>query len=149
APSGGAPQPADHRGEGQVNQIRDLAECAWPAVLGAAGSPFRSASWCAALAVVLDRCAGDLGRVRRLGGARFESAVRRELPRWGVQRPCLRIIRAVLPHWVTQPVWTRTAWAPWNAPTWRSVIGAIPAPAWPIPRPGWSPSWTTSAWPPW
>jgi transposase len=80
---------------GQVNQIRDLLECAWPAVLGAAGSPFRSASWRAALAVVLDRCAGDLGRVRRLGPARFEAAVRRELPRWGGQRPCLRIIRAV------------------------------------------------------
>jgi transposase len=28
----------------QVNQIRDLLECAWPAVLGASGSPFRSAS---------------------------------------------------------------------------------------------------------
>ena len=79
----------------QVNQIRDLLECAWPAVLGAAGSPFRSASWRAALAVVLDRCAGDLGRVRRLGAARFEAAVRRELPRWGAQRPCLRFIRAV------------------------------------------------------
>ena len=80
---------------GQVNQIRDLLECAWPAVLGAAGRPFRSVSWCAALAVVLDRCAGDLARVRRLGSARFESAVRRELPRWGGQRPCLRIIGAV------------------------------------------------------
>jgi transposase len=79
----------------QVNQIRDLLECAWPAVLGASGSPFRSAAWCAALAVVLDRCAGDLGRVRRLGPVRFEAAVRRELPRWGAVRPCLRIVRAV------------------------------------------------------
>jgi hypothetical protein len=79
----------------QVNQIRDLLECAWPAVLGASGSPFRSATWCAALAVVLDRCAGDLGRVARLGPARFEGAVRRELPRWGATRPCLRIVRAL------------------------------------------------------
>jgi transposase len=79
----------------QVNQIRDLLECAWPAVLAAAGSPFRSASWRAAVAVVLDRCAGELGGVRRLGPARFEAAVRRELPRWGVTRPCLRIVRAV------------------------------------------------------
>src|SRR6266700_3471107 len=78
-----------------VNQIRDLLECAWPAVLGASGSPFRSTTWCAALAVVLDRCAGDLGRVVRLGPARFEGAVRRELPRWGATRPCLRIVRAV------------------------------------------------------
>jgi hypothetical protein len=45
--------------------------------------------------VVLDRCAGDLGRVRRLGEARFTAAVRRELPRWGTTRPCLRIVRAV------------------------------------------------------
>ena len=35
-----------------VNQVRDLAECAWPAVLAASGSPFRSVTWCAALAVV-------------------------------------------------------------------------------------------------
>ena len=80
----------------EVNQIRDLLECAWPAVLSASGSPFRSASWRAAVAVVLDRCAdGDLGRVRRLGEARFTAAVRRELPRWGAARPCLRIVRAV------------------------------------------------------
>ena len=56
---------------GQVNQVRDLLECAWPAVLAASGAPFRSASWRAAVAVVLDRCAGDLARVRRLGLARF------------------------------------------------------------------------------
>ena len=36
----------------QDGQIRDLLECAWPAVLGASGSPFRSVTWCAALAVV-------------------------------------------------------------------------------------------------
>ena len=79
----------------EVNRIRDLLECAWPAVLGAAGVPFRPASWRAALAVVLDRCAGDLARVRRLGLDRFTVAVRRELPRWGAARPCLRIVRAV------------------------------------------------------
>jgi transposase len=80
---------------GEVNQVRDLLECAWPAVLGAAGKPFRSATWCAAVTVVLARCAGDLARVRRLGPARFEAAVRRELPRWDATRPCLRIVRAV------------------------------------------------------
>jgi transposase len=80
---------------GQVNQVRDLLECAWPAVLGASGSPFRSATWCAAVAVTLNRCAGDLATVRRLGPSRFEAAVRRELPRWDATRPCLRIVRAV------------------------------------------------------
>jgi len=43
----------------QASQIRDLLECAWPAVLSTSRSPFRSASWCAALAVTLDRCAGE------------------------------------------------------------------------------------------
>ena len=93
-----------------VNQIRDLADCAWPAVLAASGSPFRSVTWCAALAVVLDRCAGDLARVRRLGLDRFTAAVRRELPRWSGSRPRLRIIRAVFaalpdPAGVTAHLW--------------------------------------------
>jgi hypothetical protein len=35
-------------------------------------------TWCASLAVVLDRCAWDLGRVRRGGLDRFTAAVRRE-----------------------------------------------------------------------
>src|SRR5215469_18127367 len=78
-----------------VNQVRDLLECAWPAVLQASPAPFRSATWCAAVIVALDRSAGDLARVRRIGPARFEAAVRRELPRWDATRPCLRIVRAV------------------------------------------------------
>ena len=78
-----------------VNQIRDLLECAWPAVLDTSGAPFRSATWRAAVSVALDRCAGDLARVRRLGIDRFTAAVRRELPQWDATRPCLRIVRAV------------------------------------------------------
>jgi len=80
---------------GQVNQVRDLLECAWPAVLGASGAPFRSATWCAAVSVALERSCGDLARVRRLGLDRFTVAVRRELARWDATRPCLRIVRAV------------------------------------------------------
>ena len=78
-----------------MNQVRDLLECGWPAVLDASGAPFRSAPWCAAVSVALDRSCGDLARVHRLGPARFEAAVRRELPQWGATRPCLRIVRAV------------------------------------------------------
>ena len=78
-----------------VNQVRDLLECAWPAVLDASPAPFRSASWRAAVAVALDRARGDLARVRRLGLDRFTAAVRAELPRWDATRPCLRIVRAV------------------------------------------------------
>ena len=79
----------------QVQQMRDLLECVWPAGLDASPAPFRAKSWCAAMAVVLDRCHGDLPSVRRLGLARFTTAVRRELPRWGATRPCLRIVAAV------------------------------------------------------
>ena len=76
-----------------VNQIRDLAECAWPAVLAASPSPFRSVTWCAALAVVPGPVrrgpepgpAAGPGPVYR-GGAAGAAPV-------GGKRPCLRIIR--------------------------------------------------------
>ncbi|MGZ4613214.1 MAG: transposase [Kineosporiaceae bacterium] len=68
---------------------------AWPAVLEAAAQPLKSATWRAGLEVVLSRAGGDLARVRRLGPARCEAAVRKHLPRWGRSRPCLRIVRAV------------------------------------------------------
>ena len=129
----------------EVNQIRDLLECAWPAVLAASGSPFRSVTWCAALAVVLDRCAGDLRRVRRLGPDRFTAAVRRELPRWGGIRPACGSSGLSSLRWPTRPGSSRTARARWNARTWRWATGGTPAPGSPIPRPGWSRSWMTSA----
>jgi transposase len=77
----------------QVRQIRDLLECVWPAALETANYPFRSKTWPAALWVILDRDGGDLARTRRLGLARFENAVRREINKRGGQRPCLRIVR--------------------------------------------------------
>ncbi|HYO17684.1 MAG TPA: IS110 family transposase [Dermatophilaceae bacterium] len=76
-----------------VQQIRDLLECVWPASLDAAKQPFKSSTWVAALAVVINRDGGDLDRTRRLGPARFQRAVRREVIRRGGQRPCLRIVR--------------------------------------------------------
>jgi transposase len=78
-----------------VQQLRDLLECVWPAVLSTCVRQFDSTTWCAALAVVLDRCNGRPERLTRLGAARFEAAVRRELPRWGGQKPWRRIIAAV------------------------------------------------------
>jgi len=77
----------------QVQQMRALLECVWPAALTTARQPFRSSTWTAAMGVVLRRDAGDLARTRRLGLARLESAVRREITRRGKQRPCLRIVR--------------------------------------------------------
>src|SRR5215469_3746124 len=79
----------------QVQQMRDLLECAWPAVLDTARQPFRSATWVAALSVIAGRDGGDLARTRRLGLQRLEHAVRREVTRRGKHRPCLRIARSV------------------------------------------------------
>jgi transposase len=79
----------------QAQQMRDLLECVWPAVLETAKRPFRSRTWAAALTVVLDRDGGDLARTRRLGPARFTSQVRKEVLRWGGTKPCLRIVRKV------------------------------------------------------
>lgn len=83
------------RSTAAVLQVQDLLGLAWPAVLAAAADPFRSSTWLAALAVVLDRCDGRPEVVARLGQDRFAAAVRRELPRWGAARPCGRIVRAV------------------------------------------------------
>lgn len=43
--------------------------------------------------VILERDGGDFTRTRRLGLARFETAVRREIVKRGGQKPCLRIVR--------------------------------------------------------
>jgi transposase len=78
-----------------VQQMRDLLECAWPAALDTARQPFRSATWTGSLLVVAGRDGGDFTRTRRLGAARFEQAVRREITRHGRQKPCLRIVRGM------------------------------------------------------
>ena len=78
-----------------VQQLRDLLECAWPAVLATAAQPFEAKNWCAAVAVVLDRANGHPERLTRLGQKRFEAAVPRELPRWGGQRGWQAIIAAM------------------------------------------------------
>jgi transposase len=76
----------------EIQQIRALLECVWPAALETAQQPFRSKTWTAALHIVCDRDGGDLTRTRRLGAARFEQAVRREILKRGGQRPCRRIV---------------------------------------------------------
>jgi len=80
---------------GHIQQIRALLECVWPAALDTARQPFRSKTWVAAMTVICDRDGGQLARTRRLGSARFERAVRREITRRGGQKPSLRILRAL------------------------------------------------------
>jgi transposase len=77
----------------QIQQMRALLECVWPASLGTAKQPFRSRTWSAAMSVICERDGGDLDRTRRLGQARFEHALRREITRRGGQKPSLRIAR--------------------------------------------------------
>ena len=77
----------------QIQQIRDLLECVWPAAIETARQPFRSQTWAAAMTLIVDRDGGDLDRTRRLGWDRFERALRREIARRGGQRPSLRIAR--------------------------------------------------------
>jgi transposase len=77
----------------QVQQMRALLECVWPAALQTARQPFRSSTWTAAIGVMVHRDGGDLARTRRLGLTRWESAVRREIIRRGKQKPCMPIVR--------------------------------------------------------
>ncbi|MBU3067225.1 IS110 family transposase [Nocardia sp. NEAU-G5] len=77
----------------QIQQIRALLECVWPAALETARQPFRSRTWIAALQVICGRDGADFGRTRRLGLARLERLTTAEVTRAGGQRPCLRIAR--------------------------------------------------------
>ena len=77
----------------QVQQMRALLECVWPAALDTAKQPFRSRTWAVAMSVICDRDGGDFGRTQRLGVARFEQLVRREILHRGGQKPSLRIAR--------------------------------------------------------
>src|SRR6266702_1309173 len=60
-------------------QLRDLLEVAWPAVLAAAADPMESATWLACLQAALARCDGDLAAVRALGQDAFTAQARAEL----------------------------------------------------------------------
>lgn len=71
-------------------QLRDLLECVWPAVLAAASDPLDSITWRAAMAVSCDPA-----EIVAMGFDGFGDAVTGELDRWGGQRRNLRILRAI------------------------------------------------------
>jgi transposase len=71
-------------------RLRDLLECAWPAVLATAADPLDAITWRAAMAV-----STDPDRIVAMGFDAFAAAVREELPRWGGTRRNLRILRAI------------------------------------------------------
>ena len=87
----------------QLQQIRDLLECVWPAALQAAQQPFRSRTWTAAPWVIVGRDHGEFDRTRRLGAARFEQAVRREIIRRGAQNHADGSPASCSPPWPIRP----------------------------------------------
>jgi transposase len=78
-----------------MQQLRDLLEVAWPAVLGAAGDPMASATWLACLTVALAGGDGDLDVAHASGQPAFLDAARAGLGAWGATRICTRIAAAV------------------------------------------------------
>lgn len=76
-------------------QLRDLLEVAWPAVLTAAADPLESATWLACLQVALQRCDGDLAGVHALGQDTFTAQARAALAAFGAKRICQRIATGV------------------------------------------------------
>jgi transposase len=75
-------------------QLRDLLECACPALVAAARQPLDSRSWRAATTVALDHWQGQPGGIG-LDLAAFTARVTGQLPRWGTRRPYRPIIAAV------------------------------------------------------
>lgn len=70
--------------------LRDLLECAWPAVLRAAADPLEAVTWRAAMSV-----STHPGQIAALSFADFAAAVTAHLPGWGGQRRNHRILRAI------------------------------------------------------
>src|SRR5690349_5600675 len=70
------------RGVAAREQLRDLLECAWPAVLGAAADPLESLTWRAALGVP-----ADPGVVAAMSEQEFGAALRDQLVALGGTRP--------------------------------------------------------------
>jgi transposase len=71
-------------------QLRDLLECVWPAVLKTAAKPLNSLTWRAAMAVSVDPAA-----IVAVGWDAFAAAVAGELGRWGGKRRNLTVLRAI------------------------------------------------------
>jgi transposase len=78
-----------------VLRVRDFLSAATAAVT-AAGDPFKSMTWLAALEVATSRCGGDPARLAAAGEEEFLALVRDAVPGWGTSRPDRRIARKVL-----------------------------------------------------
>lgn len=71
-------------------QLRDLLECVWPAVLRTAAKPLEATTWRAAMAVSCDPA-----EIAAMGYDAFAASVGAELARWGGKRRSHRILQAI------------------------------------------------------
>jgi transposase len=82
-----------------VLRIRDALSVAWPSVLTAAGYPFGSLTWLAAVQAVTGQCGADPARLAGLGEDEFAALVAQAGQGWGLTRPARAVtgrVRAVL-----------------------------------------------------
>jgi transposase len=121
----------------QVQQIRDLLECVWPAALDTARQPFRSHTWAAAMTVIVERDDGDFDRTRRLGPGpvRAGGAPRVHPPGWAAAR-VFGSCESCSPRWPILPGSSPTGSARWNGCSccWRT--GVRRDDGWTRPKPG-------------
>ena len=87
----------------QIQEIRDLLECVWPAALETARQPFRSQTWAAAMRHRGTETAPTWTAPDGWGWARFERAVRREITAGAASVPRCGSPATSMPHWPTQP----------------------------------------------
>ena len=120
-----------------IQQLRDLLECAWPAVLAAAAQPLDSRNWCAALAVVLDRCHGDPRRLARLGPRGLRPRCVASCPAGVANGPGGASSARSSPRLPMRPEWQPNGAARWSAPAGCSRIGVLLRPGWPRCKPAW------------
>jgi transposase len=79
-----------------VQRVRDFLSVAWPSAVTAAGDPFASLTWLAALGVMTSSCGADPARLAAGGEEGFFALVRDAAAGWGLKRPDRRIVRNVL-----------------------------------------------------
>jgi hypothetical protein len=79
-----------------VLRVRDFLPVAWPSAVTAAGGPFQSMTWLAAVEAATSRCGGDPARLAAAGEEESLALVRDAAPGWGTPRPGRRIARKVL-----------------------------------------------------
>lgn len=105
--------------------LRDLLECYWPAVLGAAEDPMDSLTLRAALGV-----STDPGVIAAMGQKAFAEALRAELGSWGGRRRNHRVLRAVFeaaqrPGGVSSEVPAAAERARFALSDWHRALGEI------------------------